>query len=251
MEFDTSTFILEIINFLVLLRILQRFFYKPLLDMIAKRKQYIDDSLASANQLHQEAEVLKQQYENRQKLWEQEKQVALKALQQQIEQEKASQLHKLRLDLEQEREKAQVALSRQQQDLQRQVEQQAFVNSARFAGQLLQQAAGPELETRLFNVLLEQLQSLPENPEFRPKLLGQQDTTELLVRVVSVYPLTLGQREQLQQQLGALIATPVVFQYDQMPELIAGLRIDIGAWILDINLKYELAGFAKLAYAFE
>jgi F-type H+-transporting ATPase subunit b len=56
MEFNLSTFILEIINFLILIWILQRLFYKPLLEVIAKRKQFIDQSLADAKIMQQQAE---------------------------------------------------------------------------------------------------------------------------------------------------------------------------------------------------
>ena len=52
MEFNVSTFILEIINFLILIWILQRLFYKPLLEVIAKRKQTIDQALADAKTVH-------------------------------------------------------------------------------------------------------------------------------------------------------------------------------------------------------
>ena len=55
MEFNLSTFILEIINFLILIWILQRLFYKPLLEIIAKRKQFIDQSLADAKTMQQQA----------------------------------------------------------------------------------------------------------------------------------------------------------------------------------------------------
>ena len=73
-----STFIFEIINFLILIWILQRLFYKPLLAVIDKRKQHIDQSLADAKKLHQEADELRSLYENRQKLWMQEKKAALR-----------------------------------------------------------------------------------------------------------------------------------------------------------------------------
>jgi F-type H+-transporting ATPase subunit b len=73
MEFNLSTFILEIINFLILIWILQRLFYKPLLETIAKRKQFIDQSLADAKTMQQQAEEQRSLYENRQKLWEEEK----------------------------------------------------------------------------------------------------------------------------------------------------------------------------------
>ena len=73
MEFNLSTFILEIFNFLILIWILQRLFYKPLLETIAKRKQFIDQSLADAKTMQQQAEEQRSLYENRQKLWEEEK----------------------------------------------------------------------------------------------------------------------------------------------------------------------------------
>ena len=121
MEFNVSTFILEIINFLILIWILQRLFYKPLLEVIAKRKQFIDQSLADAKAMQQQAEEQRSLYENRQKLWEQEKQAALAALHQQIDAERRTQMARLDTDLEQERQKINVTLQRQQQELQRQL----------------------------------------------------------------------------------------------------------------------------------
>ena len=88
MEFNASTFFLEIFNFLILVWILQRLFYKPILETIARRKQYIDHSLEEAKSLHQEADDLRDLYENRQKLWEQEKKGAMAALHQQMEAER-------------------------------------------------------------------------------------------------------------------------------------------------------------------
>ena len=53
-----------------------------------------------------QAEEQRSLYENRQKLWEQEKQAALTALYQQIEVERRAQMDRLNTDLEQERQKA-------------------------------------------------------------------------------------------------------------------------------------------------
>ena len=39
MELSGSTFVLEIINFLILVWILKRFLYKPVLGVIAKRRK--------------------------------------------------------------------------------------------------------------------------------------------------------------------------------------------------------------------
>lgn len=245
MEFNLSTFVLEIINFLILVWILQRLFYKPLLEMIAKRKQTIDQSLADAKTMQQQAEEQRSLYENRQKLWEQEKQAALVGLRQQLETERRTQMEHLNADLEQERQKAKVTLSRQQQELQQQAEKQALQNGARFAGMILQQSASPELEARLCTMLIEHLTSLPEACRLCLQMLDSKKSVP--IKITSAYPLPLELRQQLEQKLDALITSHLNFQYQQGSELIAGLRIDIGAWVLNVNLQHELIGFAEIA----
>lgn len=245
MEFNLSTFVLEIINFLILIWILQRLFYKPLLEVIARRKQFIDQSLSDTKTLQQQAEQQRSLYENRQKLWEQEKQAAITALYQQLEAERRAQLDRLNTDLEQERQKAKVMLSKQQQGLQQQAEKQALRNSAKFAGILLQQSAGPELEARLFTMLIDNLTTLPEACKLSLAALGTKKSVP--VKIASAYPLPVEMRQQLEHKLGALINSQINFQYRQDEALIAGLRMDIGAYVLNANLQHELIGFAEIA----
>jgi F-type H+-transporting ATPase subunit b len=246
MEFNLSTFVLEIINFLILIWILQRLFYQPLLNVIANRKQYIDQALNDAKDLQQQAEQLRNLYENRQKLWEHEKQTAIAALHQQFEIERKAQLNRLTADLEQERQKAKVTLSKQQQVLQQHAEKQALQNGAKFVGMLLQQSAGPELEARLFSLLMDNLTTLPEACKQSLTALGTKKSVP--VKITSAYPLLVDMRQQLEQKLGTLISSPINFQYHQDETLIAGLRIDIGAWLLNANLQHELIGFAEIDY---
>lgn len=246
MEFNLSTFALEIINFLILIWILQRLFYKPLLEVIAKRKQFIDQSLSEAKNLKLQAEQQCSFYENRQKLWEQEKQAAVNALHRQLEAERRTALNKLNADLEQERQKAKVTLSRQQQELRQQTEKQALRNGAKFAGMLLKQAAGPELEARLVILLMDSLTTLPEACKLCLTALGSKKSVP--VKITGAYPLPVEMRQRLEQKLATLINSPINFQYHQDEALIAGLRMDIGAWVLNANLQHELIGFAEIGY---
>jgi F-type H+-transporting ATPase subunit b len=249
MEFNTTTFILEIINFLILIWILQRLFYKPLLKMIAKRKQHIEQSLEEAKKLNTEAEELRRLYENRQQLWEQEKKAAQAELHRQFEVERSSQLENLRSELELERQKAKVTLTRQQEEFQQQAETQALENGARFAGLLLKQTAGPEVENRLFSLLLNQLDALPDTAKFSLQALEAKKT--LIVKVTTAYPPSPDLMQQLEQKLNLLINRPMNFQYQQDSALIAGVRIDIGAWVLHANVGQELTGFAEIANEFD
>ncbi len=246
MEFNVSTFALEIVNFLILIWILQRLFYKPVLAVIAQRKQHIGQALAEAQKLRQEAEDLRQRYENRQNQWAQEKQAAFNVLHREIENERKAQMDKLQADLEEERQKAKVLMSRLQHDIQRHAEEKALQNSARFASMLLRQAAGPELEERLCIMLLDHFNELPE--ECRRCLQMLDSETPVSINITSAYPLSDALKQKLERKLGELINRLDVFHYQQDAELIAGLRMDIGDWVLHANLQHELAGFAEIAH---
>jgi len=101
------------------------------------------------------------------------------------------------------------------------------------------------LEAQLFTLLLDNLKTLPETCTLCLQMLGTKKSVP--IKITSAYPLTDEQRLQLEQKLGSLINSQINFQYHQDVELIAGLRMDIGAWVLNTNLQHELIGFAEIA----
>ena len=60
---DIYTYIVQIISFLILVWILKRFAWKPLMGMMEKRRQLIEDSLANAERERNEAERIRQEYQ--------------------------------------------------------------------------------------------------------------------------------------------------------------------------------------------
>lgn len=247
MELSWSTFLLEIINFLVLVWILKRFLYKPVLDVIARRRAGIEDRLTEARRLHDAADSLKAEYENRLADWEHERQQARDALAQALDEERARQLQALQTTLAQEREKTQVAESRQRAEVAREIEHRALQQSAQFATRLLSQTVGPELEIRLFDLLVNDLSSL--SSEQIAALRTQWGEPPATIMVASAYPLAAEQRQRLEETLTSVTGLTVSVQYAQDPDLLAGLRITIGAWVLHADVRDELKGFTEFAHA--
>lgn len=62
MSIELNTFIWSIINFFVLLAILYKFLYKPVLNVLDSRKEEIANNLSHAEASRQEAEEMFQQY---------------------------------------------------------------------------------------------------------------------------------------------------------------------------------------------
>ena len=152
MELNWSTFVLEIVNFLVLVWILKRFFYRPVLNVLARRRAGIEKNLSDAKTLHDDAEALQAQYRDRLADWEQERQQARERLAKEIEEERARRLAALQSELKQEREKTRIAEARRQADALHKAEETALIQATRFASRVLGQAAGPELEQKTVRV---------------------------------------------------------------------------------------------------
>lgn len=246
MELNLTTFILEIINFLILIWLLQRFFYQPVLNVITKRKASIDQAVTEAARAREEAAALQKQCNEHLSRWEHEKRLARERLQQEITAQRTKMLDELYKSLEEERQKNRIIEERRKADEQLKIESLALHNAAAFASMLLKGAAGPELERRLFELLLERLQKLPAATV--GNLRANHDEDPVAIAVFSAYPLAGEQRAELQQRLAALLGKNLFYEYRHDPELIAGLRITIGAWVLGVNLQDELQGFTQFAH---
>lgn len=247
MELNWSTFILEIINFLVLVWILKRFLYKPVLEVIAKRRSGIEQQLAEAHRLNEEADALKSEYDNRLADRDKERQQAREALAQELDAERTRQMENLQQMLTEERKKAEVAEERQRNEAQRETEQRALQQGAEFASRLLGQAAGPELEARLCQLLLDGLNQLTEQEI--TALRTQWGEPPKVIEITSAYPLSSAQQQQLEKALSNVTGLDIPFHYAQDADLLAGLNITVGAWLLQTNLRDELKGFAEIGHA--
>jgi len=245
-EVSWSTFILEIINFLVLVWILQRFLYKPVLEVIARRKAGIEQTLAESAEIREEATAQQAQYEARLADWDKERRAAREALTQELESQRAGKLVEMQAGIAEEREKSRVSEARRQADIEHKLEEAALNQAARFARRLLQQASGPELETRLVELVITELLQLPE--ERITALRNGYRTGPESVVVTSAYPLPDDQRQRLAQALTRATGSDVPMQLEQDADLLAGLRITRGPWVIGANLRDELEGFAMLAH---
>lgn len=246
MELNWSTFIWEIVNFLVLVWILKRFLYKPVLEVIARRRASVAKTLADAEALQSEAKAMQVQYEGRLAEWQEERRKAREALGRELDEERSKRMAALQADLEQEKENARVREERRQADATYRLEDAALVQGARFAARVLQQAAGPDMETRLVELAIRELSELPaENTAALRNRIGEGDKT---IVVTSAFELAPDQRERLEKVLTKVLGAEVPVRYERDAELIAGLQMAIGAWVLGANLRDELKGFAELSH---
>lgn len=240
MQLDWSTFILEIVNFLILVWVLSRFFYRPVMNIIAMRREDIKKQMLDAGETCRSADELKQKYEARLQDWEQEKAEARSSLHEEIDKERKLLMEQLHRELDQERHRENVINQRRLETERLKNERMALEQGAAFSARLLSRLADPALETAILRLFLEDLAALaPAQQQLLKSACGDNNN----VSVTSAYPLDENGRDKVEKTLSDIIGKGIQCKYTQDPLLIAGLRIAIGSRLLQATIRDELNYF--------
>lgn len=245
MALDWTTFALEIINFLVLLWILKRFLYRPVLATLAERRARIERSLNEARETRALASGLKTQFESRLADWEQEKAAARTRFEAELSAERVRQMETLSRDLAAERERNAAQDAHRQETLKRELVAQSSTEARQFASKLLAKLAGADLEVRLVDLFIEELAALPE-ARLAPLRAGQNGHGQVVV--TSAYPLSEEQRQRLSRVIEARLGMHCSLGFSEDNSLLAGVQLSLGSWQLEFSLAGELGVFAEASH---
>lgn len=243
MELDPFTFVMEIVNFLVLLWLLKRFLYKPVKAAIAQRQLGLTQALDDAQSLKNDAATLEQKYRVQLTQWEQEKAQQQEQLRQSLILERDTAMEKMAIAAETEKKRL-TSLIEQDHALQKQqLHDQASKEALKITTRMLQRLQGETLDQLLIKVLLEDLESMPDDEKQVLTSALKQQNGQIIVSLA--HKQTAEQSQHLEQSLIACFAQPVTLQIQIQPELMSGLRLGIGAHALHVSLKDELAYFER------
>jgi F-type H+-transporting ATPase subunit b len=246
MGLDWSTFLLELINFLILLWILKHFLYAPVKAAIEARQARVESVLEEATARRAEAEQMRRDDEARRATWEQERALAHAALDQELAAERARRVDALQAELQGRRDKAAILDERRSREAERQSQEAALALAAGFGSRLLARLADPALEARLVDMVIADLPGLSKG--HREALSASAGAEPVSVRVRSAYPLSDDQRAALKAALSqAAGREDLGTEFERDPGLIAGLQIDAGPLVMRANLRDELRLFAESA----
>ncbi|RQW79662.1 MAG: hypothetical protein EHM62_06300 [Methylococcus sp.] len=245
MNFDWSTFLLEILNFFILLWLLQRFLYRPVLEVIQTRQRNIQATLEDARRLEAEALATRGALDARIGDWEAEKARAQARLEEEIAAERQRLLRALDEDLAEAKARQTAHDEHERREVLQAMERQALDSGGRFVSRLLQRLGSAQLEDALVAAALEDIERLPVADIEKLKTALAANGLE----VVSVFPLSDSRRQVLEARLGQLAGQPVHPVYRQEPALLSGLCIHVGSWVLAANLRDELKFFRETGSA--
>jgi F-type H+-transporting ATPase subunit b len=246
MGFSWSTFLIQILNFVVLVWILTRFVYQPVTRGIVARQKAIREELHQADEVKKQSEALSRQYEGRLADWEREKAQLKTAYDKELSDERMTRETELRASLQREREQSEASARTRERETARRLHREAAQDAAQFCARLLSRVTSPELESKLVDAAIADIQALSDDQ--RASLSRAFDGRSDAV-VTTRYPLDEAHRATLTDVLTSCLGRAPRPRFEESEALLAGLRVDLGTMTLEGNLAGELRWFAQVSGA--
>jgi F-type H+-transporting ATPase subunit b len=249
MQLDWTTFILEILNFLVLVWILKRFLYRPVLDLLTARQQKLNDAAEHAQKLRAEAEALRLQYESRLADWQRECENSRRQLHEELALTRTREMDNIKKALAAEEEKLRARneklLASRESVLLRSAIDKAYAQAAA----MLKRMASPQLTQNIAGIFLEDLTSLNEADQSALRKAASSLSADSQVAVTSAHPLDQDLRAAIRAALSEAAGQDLTLDsaFTEDASLIAGIRTIVGECQMHANLADELAFFKRQA----
>lgn len=223
MIIDWFTVAAQVVNFLVLVWLLRRFLYKPILNAIDAREKRIATELANADAKMTEARKERDEFQQKNEELDQQRDTLMDEAKAEAQAERRRLLDEARKAAEALYAKRQEVLKTEaenlNQALSRRVRQEVFA----IARKTLRDLAGASLEERLNEVLIRRLRDLDgkEKETFGAALKSASEPT----RVRSTFELQPDQREAIQAALNETFSLKIPVRFETDPELVSGIEL--------------------------
>lgn len=249
MLIDWFTVVAQAINFLILVWLLKRLLYQPILDAIDAREQRIAHELADAEATKAEALQQRAEFERKNQEFMKERE----SLVSQMKDEIIVQRKKLLDDAHQAADaviaKRREALNREQQAFSDEIGRRAQDQVFAITRKALHDLADTRLEASITHAFIRRIREL--DGKAKQELAEALATSSEPAPVRSAFELPAEQQDSIRQTLKETFAADIPVRFETAPDVIAGIELTTGgrkvAWSIDEYLRLLEKSIGQLA----
>jgi len=226
MQIDWLTVAAQIVNFLVLVWLLQRFLYRPITDAMARREKRIESRLAEAKDARAEVEAEAERLREKRAELEASREEVLRAARQKADGLRKEMEADLREEMEARRMSWKAYLADERDDFAARLQRRAGHQVLDIVGRVLKDYAGSDLASQVAGTFADRLAEL--DSEARDKLKAAAERSDGSARVASSVPLEPAARSRMTDAIHDHIAPGIEVEFIEDDALLLGLRLIIG-----------------------
>jgi F-type H+-transporting ATPase subunit b len=248
---DWFTVIAQIVNFLILVWLLKRFLYQPILRALDAREKRIAAELAAADEKKREAEKERDEFRQKNDEFERQRSVLLNRASEEAHAERQRLIAAARADADDLRAQREEALKREYQDLRAALSRRIGVEVFAIARKVLADLANTKLEAHMADAFIERLRAL--SPEEKVSLASitrlpasaspatpaaaAAETAGILVR--SAFDLPATQQNAVKAAIKEILETRIPVRFEARPDLISGIELIANGH----KVTWDIAGY--------
>ena len=223
MPFDWFTVVAQALNFLILVWLLKRFLYKPILNAIDAREKRIALALADADAKEAEAQKDRDEFQHKNEEFDRQRAALLSRATDESKTERARLLDAARRESDDLRIKRREALRSEQQSLSEALTRRARDEVFAIARKALADLAGTTLEERMTEVFLRRLSELNDAGMAALKSAFETAPGPLLIRTTFMLP--PAQRAAIETALIETFGKGKQIRFETAPDQVSGIEL--------------------------
>lgn len=243
MLIDWFTVVAQALNFLLLVWLLKRYLYQPILRAIDERDRRIAAQLQEAEAKKAEAARERSDYQQRNAEWEQHRQDLYQQTRQEVGAERQRLTEEARAEVEALREKFYASLRNEQQDLSQELSRRTRQEVFAIARKTLADLAGADLEEQMADVFIRRLNGLEGKAKEQLTAAFHSTGAPLVVR--SAFALPPERQDAIRRELERLLGKNIALQFDQRPEQLSGIELSTDGYKVAWSIADYLSELEK------
>jgi F-type H+-transporting ATPase subunit b len=223
MLIDWFTVVAQVINFLILVWLLKRFLYQPILDAIDARENRIATKIADAEAKESEAQKQRDAFQQKNEEFDQQRNAHMNEMLQAAKTEREQLLDTARQESEDLRARLQQALTNEQLSLNEELSRRAREEVFAIARKTLSDLAATSLEQRMTEIFLDRLRELNDKQMVELKSAFKTSSDPLLIR--TAFELPAQQCTDIETLIWEILGKDKLIKFDIVPELVSGIEL--------------------------
>lgn len=243
MLIDWFTVAAQAVNFLILVWLMKRFLYKPILHAIDEREKRIAAQLASAEKKKAEAQKESDEFQHKNEEFDQQRAALLNKAADEANAERQRLLDQARKDAAALSAKLQDALKTQEHTLHQAISRRTQREVFAIARKALADLATTSLEERLGEMFVRRLREMDSQVKAGLAQALKADSAPAVVR--SAFDLPAEQRAAIQKALNETFSSQIRVRFETSPDLISGIELTTNGQKVAWSLADYLASMEK------
>jgi len=243
MLIDWFTVVAQAINFLILVWLMKRFLYQPILRALDAREMRIAAELADADS--KQAEALKERDEFRRKNdeFDQQHTTMLKQATEEAAAEHGRLFDKVRKDADNLRDKLHDKLDTEYRNLHDEFARRTRTEVFAIARKALADLSGDSLEARMAEVFVQRLNGL--NKDEKARLAAMCKSLSHAAQIRSAFELSPAQRTSIEDAVKSVTENKGSVQFEVVPDLVGGIELIMDGQKVAWSISDYLASLEK------